>query len=116
MRWSSLQHLRVHNADLADEVGNKTIFGETVNSGGFVKLLDFSLVHHCNAVRQCQRLILGVGDEHECDPSFFLQIDQLDLHLLPQLRIQRPQRFIQQQQARAIDQSPGKCYTLLLSA
>ena len=59
---------------------------------------------------------LRMGDEHEGDAHFALQVDQLDLHFLTQLGIQRRQRFIEQQQARTVDQPARQRHALLLSA
>ncbi|MNN94611.1 hypothetical protein D3C81_2132670 [compost metagenome] len=60
-------------------------------------MLDLAFVHHRNAVRQRQRFGLVMRDIDEGNADFFLQVDQLDLHLFAQLRVERRQGLIQQQ-------------------
>ncbi len=83
---------------------------------GLVQLLDPAGVHHRDAVRQRERLGLRVGDEHERDADVALQADQLDLHLLAQLRVERAERLVEQQQARPVDESARERDPLLLAA
>ena len=60
-------------------------------------LLDAAGVHHRDLVGHRQRFFLVMGDEQECDPDAPLQRLQLRAHLLPQLRIERRERLIEQQ-------------------
>ncbi len=110
------QHLRIQHVDVADEAGDEPVAGKTVQFRRFVHLFHPSLVQYRNAMRQGQRLVLRMGHEHESDADILLQVDQLDLHLLAQLGIQRTERFIQQQQARAVDQGAPERHALLLAA
>ncbi|MNH29316.1 hypothetical protein D3C79_895430 [compost metagenome] len=57
-----------------------------------------------------------MGDEDEGDAELALQRLELELHLLAQLEIQRPQRLVQQQDARLIDEGAGDGDTLALAA
>ena len=67
-------------------------------------------------MRQGQRLFLIVGDIDERDADLLLQGDQLELHALPQLGVQRGKRFVQQQQLGAVDQCPRHGDTLALAS
>ena len=57
-----------------------------------------------------------MGDKNKGNADFLLEIDELDLHFLAQLRVECTQRLIQQQQSRAIHQSSRESHTLFLSA
>ena len=57
-----------------------------------------------------------MGDEHESDSYFALQGLQFHLHLPAQVRVQRGERLIQQQQSRAVHQRPRQRYALLLAS
>ena len=61
--------------------------------------------HHGDAVGQGERLLLVVGDEDEGDADAALDLAQLDLHLLAQLLVERPQRLVQQQHLGPADQA-----------
>ena len=67
-------------------------------------------------MRERERLGLIMGDVNECDADFLLQIDELDLHFLAQLRIERGQRLIEQQHRRLRDQRAAQRDALLLPA
>ena len=56
-----------------------------------------------------------MGDEHEGDAHLALDGLQLDLHLFAQLGIERPERFIEQQHLRVVDQRPGQGHALPLA-
>ena len=45
-----------------------------------------------------------MGHEHEGDAHLLLQLTQLYLHLLSQLLVERPQRFVQEQHLRLLDE------------
>ncbi len=59
---------------------------------------------------------LIVGDIDEGDADVLLQVDQFDLHFFAQLGVQRRQRFVEQQQARPVDQRAGDRHALALAA
>ena len=73
-------------------------------------------VHQADAVGQRQRLVLVVGDEHDGRAGFAMQPLDLDLHRLPQLAVERAERFVHQDQRRPIDQAACQCDALLLPA
>ena len=102
--------------DATDEVGDEARRRKAVEARGFVDLLDPSLVHHCNPMRQGQGFGLIVRHVDEGDADFLLQIDQLDLHFLAQLRVERGQRLVEQQHGRMGDQRARDGHPLLLAA
>ena len=57
-----------------------------------------------------------MGDEQEGDADFALKRFQLALHLFAQIRVERGERFVEQQQLRAIDESARQRDALLLAA
>ncbi len=83
----------------ADEVGDEAGLGKAVDARRLVELLDVALVHHRDPVRQRQRLGLVVRHVDERDADFLLQVDELDLHLLAQLGVERGERLVEQQHA-----------------
>jgi hypothetical protein len=109
-------HCHVQHVGVADEVGDKPVVREAVDIRRLVELFDASLVHHRDAVRQRQRLVLGVRDKYEGDADFALQVDEFALHFLAQLGVQRRQWLVQQQQAGAIHQPPRQRHPLLFPA
>ncbi|ESQ67962.1 hypothetical protein PA15_0306525 [Pseudomonas aeruginosa HB15] len=106
----------VEQVALADEVGDETTAREAVDGFRGVQLLHPALVHHRDAVRQRQGFALIVGDIDEGDADVLLQVDQFDLHFFAQLGVQRRQRFVEQQQARPVDQRAGDRHALALAA
>src|SRR6266576_2327124 len=92
-----LEHVRD-----TDEAGDELGCGTLVDLGRRTDLLDPALVEHCEAVAHRERLLLVVGDVDEGDADVAdLALDalQLDLHLLPELQVERPQRLVEQQHA-----------------
>ena len=57
-----------------------------------------------------------MGNEYEGDSQLIFDFDQFLLHILSELQIQRPQRFVQKEDLRLINDSPGNSDPLLLSA
>ena len=57
-----------------------------------------------------------MGHENEGDSRGFLDFFQFLLHILAKLQVQRAQRLIQKKNLRFVDQRPGDCNTLLLTA
>ena len=111
-----LEHDAVNDVALADEVGHILVDGFVVDVGGGADLLDLALLHNDDLVRHGQGLFLVVGYKDEGDAHFLLDALELMLHLLTQLVVQGAQRFVQQQDARLIDQRTGNGDTLLLTA
>ena len=98
------------------EVGDETRSREAVDLRRLVDLLHAALVHHRDAMGERQRLGLIVRHVDERDADFLLQVDELDLHFLAELRVQRGQRLVEQQHCRMRDQRAAQRHALPLSA
>ena len=57
-----------------------------------------------------------MGDVHERDPDVLLDPLELDLQLLAQAQVERAERLVEQQRARAVDQRAGERDALRLAA
>ena len=79
-------------------------------------LLDLALVHHHHAVGDFQRFFLVVGDENRGDVDFLMQRPQPLPQFLAHLRIQRAERFVEQQDARLDGEGARKRDALALAA
>ena len=77
-------------------------------------LLDLATVHHSDPVGHRKRFFLIMRDVDECRAELVLDALQLVLHLPPQLDVERPERLVEQQGRRAIDERPRKRDPLLL--
>src|SRR5215469_1165385 len=80
----------------ADEVGDELGRGPLVDVHGGTDLLDPAARHHRHAVAHGKRLLLIMSDVDESDANLFLDLLQLDLHLLAQLEVQRSERLVEQ--------------------
>ena len=49
-------------------------------------------------------------------PDLALGVLQLELHLLPELEVQRAERLVEEQYVRLVDDRPGQCHALPLPA
>ena len=67
-------------------------------------LVDVALVEDDDAVGQGERLALVVRDVHESGAGLPVDAAQFHLHLEPDLEIERRERLVQEQHARAIDE------------
>ncbi len=85
-------------------------------SDGRAELLQVAPRQHRDAVRHAQRLLLVVGDQHGGDAELALQALDLDLHVEPQVLVERAERLVQQQDARPDRQAPRQRHALLLPA
>ena len=56
-----------------------------------------------------------MGDEHEGDADVALDRLELDLHLLPELEVERAERLVEQEHAGAVDQRAGERDALSLA-
>src|SRR5204863_439791 len=82
-------------------------------------LLEPSLVEDGEPVAHRQRLFLVVRDIHEGDPDLThgaLDPLELDLHLLPQLQVERAERLVEEQHLRVVDQGARERDALALAA
>jgi len=100
----------------AHEIGDEACSGPLENILRRPDLLDLSGVHHRDPVAQDQRLLLVMRDEDGRHLKFPRQFAQLPLHDFPELAVERPERFVEQQNLRVEDQSAGKRDPLLLPA
>ena len=87
-----------------------------VDLGRRAELLDPPVVEHRQPVAHGQRLVLVVRDVDEGDADLALDPLELDLHLLAELEVERPQRLVQQQHLGAVDDRPGERDPLALAA
>ena len=87
-----------------------------VDLGRRPDLREPAAVHHRDAVGDGHRLLLVVGDDDEGDAEPALQFHQLELRLLAQLLVERGQRLVEQQHARALGQRAGERDALALAA
>ena len=101
---------------LADEVGDEARARKAVDLRRLVELLDAAVVHHRDPMRQRERLGLVVRHVDERDADFLLQVDELDLQLLAQLRVERRERLVEQQHRRVRDERARDRDALLLAA
>jgi len=80
----------------------KGVAGWPYTSSRRSEVFDPARVHDRNPVRQCQCLVLVMGDQDGRHPQVALQAPQFTLQVLAQLAIQCRKRFIQQKQRRAV--------------
>ncbi len=101
---------------VSDELRGVGGRGTVVNFARAGDLLEFSGAQQGDAIGHDHRFFLVVRDEDEGDADFALQRFEFDLHLAAQVGVERGERFVEQQQARAIHQRAGERDALLLSA
>ncbi len=111
-----LKHHSVQNIALSDKISDKRILRFIINILRASHLLDVPIIHNNDGIRHGERFLLVMGHINEGDFKRLLYPFQLNLHLLAQLEVQRPQRFIQQQYPRMVDQRACNRDPLLLSA
>ena len=80
-----------------------------------IGLFDVALAHHHHPVGNFHRLFLIVGDEHAGKFQLFMQLTQPAAQLFTHLRIQRAERFIQQQNLRLYRQGARQRHALFLT-
>ena len=80
------------------------------------QLFDPPAVEHGEAVAHRQRLLLIVRHEHERDSDFPLDPLELELHLLAELQVERPEWLVQQEHLGLVDDRPGERDALPLPA
>ena len=107
----ALEHVR--DADEAgDELGQRAL----VDLGGRADLLDPAVVEDGDPVAHRERLVLVVRHVDERDADVLLDLLELDLHLLAQLQVERAERLVEQQHARAVHDRAGERDALALAA
>ena len=98
------------------KLATNTVDGPVVDLGRGADLVDVARVHDRDAVTHRQRFLLVVGHVDERDPDLALDALELELHDLPQLEVQRAERFVEQQRAGVVHQRAGQRDALLLAA
>ena len=111
-----LAHDAVDDVALADEIGHESVFRLIIYIDRRADLLDAPFGHDDDGVGHAQRLLLIVRDEHERDAGGLLDVLELLLHILAQLQIERGERLVEQQHARAAHECARDGDALLLSA
>ena len=94
----SLEHVRD-----PDEAGYELGGRPLVDLDRRAYLLDAAVGHHGHAIAHGQRLFLVVRDVDEGDPDLLLDPLQLELHLLPELQVERTKRLVEQQHLWLVD-------------
>ena len=100
----------------ADEARDPQRLRRVVDGARLAQLLDLAVAHDDEAVGHAERLLLVVGDVDERRPERRVQLAQLDLHVLAQLAVERPERLVEQQHARAVHERARERDALLHAA
>ena len=100
----------------ADKIGHKAAAWPRINILGRANLCDAPFVENRQTIGHGKGLMLIMGDKHKGDAKTLLQGLQFILHGFAQFQIQRAQRFVQQQNARLIDQGTRQSHPLALPA
>jgi len=108
-------YLGVQVIRLAHELGHEGRRRLGIDAGGRSQLFQTAGAHDPHPVGDGERLLLVVGDEDERRPDLFLQRFQLDPQRPPDLRVERPERLVEQQHRGAQDERPGERKTLLVA-
>ena len=101
-----------------DEACDERVDGALVHVRRRPNLLGPSLVEDGEPVTHRQRLFLVVRDIHEGDPDLThgtLDPLELDLHLLPQLQVERAERLVEEQHLGVVDQGARERDALALA-
>ena len=101
---------------LADEAGDPRVHRPVVQDIRGPVLEDEPIAHHGHPVGHRERLILVVGHEDEGDAQLLLELLELQLHLTPELEVERTQGFVEEQHRRPVDERSGQGDALLLTA
>ena len=73
-------------------------------------------MHDRDLVGHRHGLLLVVRDVHERDADLLLDALELDLELAAQAQVERAERLVEQERARAVDERAGERDALLLAA
>ena len=104
-----------HQVRDAEEVGDEHRPRLLVHLRRRRHLLDMAVRHHGDPVGHRQRLFLVVRDVDERDPELLLDRLQLDLQRLAQLRVERAEWLVEQQNRRVQDEGARERDALLLA-
>ena len=97
--------------DVPQELVNERIRRVVVDLFRRPDLLDLPLVHHHDPVRKLERLFLVMRDEDAGDMHLVMKLPQPPPQVAAHPRIQRAERFIQQQHPAARPPAPGASAT-----
>ena len=86
-----------------------------VNLARAADLFHPAAVHDGDPVGHRERLLLVVRHVDERRPELGLDPLQLELHVLAQLHVERPQRLVEEQRRRPVDERPRERDPLLLA-
>ena len=100
----------------ADEPGDERRRRVVVDLVGGPDLLDPPVVHDDDLVRELEGLVLVMRHEQARDPQLAVQIVEPTSELLPDARVQRPERLVQQQHLRPRCEGPRERHPLPLPA
>ena len=100
----------------ADEAGDELGRRRFVDLGRRADLGNPPALEDGEPVAHGERLLLVVSDEDEGDSDVLLDRLELDLHLMAELQVQGAERFVEQQDLRAIDQGARQRDPLPLAA
>ena len=88
----------------------------SVDLCGGADLLDPTEVEDRDVVAHRERFVLIVGHVDERDADLDLDPLELDLHLLPQLQVERAERLVEQEDPRSVDERTRERDPLTLPA
>ena len=109
-------HRAIDDVAVADEIRDKRVLRLVVNALWRADLLNPALVHDHDGIRHGEGFLLIVRDEDERDAELALQLDELALHVLPELQVERRQRLIEEQHLGLVHDGARDGNTLLLPA
>ena len=92
----AVEHFSGKKNAFSDEVGNESIGGFVVEIVGRIPLLDFTVVHHANLVRNGKRFILIVRYQNSRGILAFEDIADFQAQATAQADIQIREGFVQQ--------------------
>src|SRR6185312_16768646 len=109
-------HAAMEQVHAAEKVVNEGRVGVMVNLVRAADLFDAAFVHHRHTVGNFQGLFLVVGDEDAGDMNFVVQLAQPAAQFQTDLRIQRAEGLVEQQNAGLDRQGTGQCDPLALAS
>src|ERR1700733_3081916 len=104
----------VKDVHVAQKIVNEGRGRTIVNIFRTADLFDAALVHHRNEIGHFERFFLIVRDEHAGDVNFIVQLPQPVAQFLPDFRIERTKRLVEQQHSRLDGQRSRQCDALAL--
>ena len=97
----AVQHLSVQHIRRADEAGDERGGGFVVDLVRAADLFDLAFVHDDDLVGELHRLLLVVGDQQAGHAQLTVKLIEPATQVLADLRIERAERFVQEQDLRA---------------